>query len=134
MKICQNDSQLASQEELLQDREQELKQLSTRLQTTKVQLTTLQALRDGEALNDQAEVKLRQSYETERRQLQNDLKELESHISRLEVTKRGLANENTRLISNLEEKDKTIQVSLNLFPIFCESKFNVFFFTYTAKN
>ena len=84
-------------------------------------------------MNDQAEVKLRQSYETERRQLQNDLKELESHISRLEVTKRGLANENTRLISNLEEKDKTIQVSLNLFPIFCESKFNVFFLRIRPK-
>ena len=80
-------------------------------------------------MNDQAEVKLRQSYETERRQLQNDLKELESHISRLEVTKRGLANENTRLISNLEEKDKTIQVSLNLFPIFQ----NVFFLRIRPK-
>ena len=100
------------QEEKLHQREQELKQLSNRLESTKVQLTTLQALRDGETLNDQQEAKLRQSYEAERRQLQNDLKELEGQISRLDVTKRGLADENSRLYMSLDEKDKNIQVKI----------------------
>ena len=98
------------QEEVLHQRELELKQLSAQLQTTKVQLSTLQSLRDGEALNDQQAEKLRQTYEAERRQFQNDVKELEAQISRLEVTKRGLSSDNSRLLANLDEKDKTIQV------------------------
>ena len=51
-------------------------------------------------------------HEKNRRQLQNDLNELEGQISRLDVTKRGLADENSRLCKSLDEKDKTIQVSL----------------------
>ena len=51
-------------------------------------------------------------HEKNRRQLQNDLNELEGQISRLDVTKRGLADENSRLYKSLDEKDKTIQVCL----------------------
>ena len=39
------------------------------------------------------------------------MNELEGQISRLDVTKRGLADENSRLYMSLDEKDKNIQVN-----------------------
>ena len=112
--VC-NQYALHLQEEKLEIRESELRQLSGKLETTKGQLEALRKAKEAEERsgggsgNDLA--LLRRSYDGERRQLQNDLSQLEALYSQLEVAKKAAERENQRLKIELGEKDKEIQVS-----------------------
>ena len=110
-----NQYALHLQEEKLEIRESELRQLSGKLETTKGQLEALRKAKEAEERsgggsgNDLA--LLRRSFDGERRQLQNDLSQLEALYSQLEVAKKAAERENQRLKIELGEKDKEIQVS-----------------------
>jgi ElaB/YqjD/DUF883 family membrane-anchored ribosome-binding protein len=99
----------------LQKREKELKQLSNRLQFTTKQLEELQ--RSSGSFSDEEEARIRQieaRLENEKRQLQGDLKDIESQYARLEIVKRGLEGENKRLLISLTDKEKELKVSVLL--------------------
>ena len=101
------------QEEKLEVRESELRQLSAKLETTKGQLEALRRAKAEEDLQGPQEKRettaLRRSYEGERRQLQSDLKELEALYSQLEAAKKSLERENQRLKADLVDRDGEIQ-------------------------
>ena len=98
------------QEDKLEKRETELRQLSARLETTKNQLETLRKIKDSEDHGNTREASLSRGFELEKRQLQTDLKQLEVQFSHLENLKRGVERENQRLQANLSVKDQDIQV------------------------
>ena len=103
------------QEDKLEKRETELRQLSARLETTKSQLETLRKVKESETHGKTKEASLTRAYELEKRQLQSDLKQLEAQYAHLENLKRGIERENQRLQSGLSDKDQEIQVSDNIF-------------------
>ena len=107
--LC-NQYALHLQEEKLEIRESELRQLSAKLETTKGQLEALRKAKEVEGSGNEASL-LRRSYDGERRQLQSDLYQLEALYSQLEVAKKAAERENQRLKIDLGEKDKEIQVS-----------------------
>merc|ERR1712051_318308 len=114
LKVAHSDACLADQEEKLEKRETELRQLSARLETTKNQLETLRKIKDSEDHGNAREASLSRGFELEKRQLQADLKQLEVQFSHLENLKRGVERENQRLQANLSVKDQDIQVFSNM--------------------
>ena len=107
---------LQLQEEKLDIRESELRQLSAKLETTKGQLEALKKAKAEAEESCPIEKRLgSRSHESEKRQLQSDLKELEALYSQLELAKKAAERENQRLKIDLIEKDKEIQVSQLLY-------------------
>ena len=111
LSLYQSSCYLNFQEDKLEKRETELRQLSARLETTKSQLETLRKVKESETHGKTKEASLTRAYELEKRQLQSDLKQLEAQYAHLENLKRGIERENQRLQSSLSDKDQEIQVS-----------------------
>lgn len=58
---------------------------------------------------------LRRNYEKERRLLQNEVKDWETHYAQLESVKQGLERDNQRLHGTVNDKEHEIQVRVYLF-------------------
>ena len=105
------DQYVQLQEEKLEIRESELRQLSAKLETTKGQLEALRKAKVEDSSVEHLNRSGSRSQESEKRQLQSDLKELEAVYSQLELAKKVTERENQRLKIDLSDKDKEIQVS-----------------------
>ncbi len=110
-KISLSDITLANQDEDLLRRGREMKDISTRLDSTSRQLDELR--RQGSSSEEETR-SLRakeKKWEEERRRLAEAAREAEAVAVRLEVQKKGMAAEQARLQAAVGEKDAELKVS-----------------------
>ena len=92
----------------MERREIELRQLSAKLEATKKQLEAFKTKKNESFVLDDTAAS-RRGLDTEKRQLQADLAELETQYAQLDSIKKGLEKENHRLLLTIEDKEGEIQ-------------------------